>query len=343
MGITLKEIAKMANVHRSTVDKVIHNRYGVSDEVREKIQKILHETGYKPNSYGQALQKHSSVIRIAVLLLKTDATDIIKTGIESSLKENESFNIQLSCYLTEYSHPSEQKIILEKLIEERVDGIIINPFDNNEVCEAVNMAVDAGIKVVATNFDIEEGRHLCYIGQNFIKAGAIAASMMGLFLGGEGNVALITVTEPRSDTSFFEGRRTGFVNQLEREFPNIKIIDSVAGYDDSVIIERETRKLLDKQASINGIFITGGGVEVIGKLLKEYGVANQVRVICFERYSGILELIREGVVNCTIDSDLISQGRKPLEVLLDAIVYNKTPESRYMYTKEDLLFRGSIE
>lgn len=67
--------------------------------------------------------------------------------------------------------------------------------------------------------------------------------------GGEGNVALITVTEPRSVTSFFEGRRTGFLNQLECEFPDIKIIDSLAGYDAPVIIERETRKLLDKKIS----------------------------------------------------------------------------------------------
>lgn len=343
MGITLKEIAKMANVHRSTVDKVIHNRYGVSDDVREKIQKILDETGYKPNSYGQALQKHSSEIRIAVLLLKTDATDIIKSGIESSLKENESFNIQLSYYLTEYTHSSEQKEIIEKLIKEQVDGIIINPIDNQETCDAVNKAVDAGIKVVTTNFDIQDGRHLCYIGQNFIKAGAIAASMMGLFLGGKGNVALITVTEERSGSNFFEGRRMGFVNQLKQEFPDVKIIDSVAGYDDRSIIERETRKLLEKDICIDGIFITGAGVDLIGKLLKEYGVANHVRVICFERYEGILELLREGVVNCTIDSDLIRQGRKPIEVLLDAIVYNKNPESRYLYTKEDLLFRGSLE
>lgn len=341
MGITLKEIAKMGNVHRSTVDKVLHNRQGVSDEVRKKIQTILEETGYKPNSFGQALQKHNSIISIAVILLKNDAMETIRTGIESSLKEYESFDIRLTYYITNHSHFHDQLTILEKLIEEQVDGIIINPIDKIEIRDAINRAVDGGIKVVTANFDIQGGRHLCYVGQNFIKAGAIAASMMGLFLGGKGNVALITVTDNGAD-NFFEGRRVGFVSQLEREFPNIRVIDSVAGYDDSVIIERETRKLLDRQGSIDGIFVTGGGVEVIGHLLKEYELTNHVKVICFERYAGILELIREGVVNCTIDSDLTSQGRKPLQILLNSIVYNKNPEQRYMYTKEEILFRGSI-
>ena len=45
MRITLKEIAKMANVHYSTVDKVLHDREGVSDEVRKKIKRIIKETG----------------------------------------------------------------------------------------------------------------------------------------------------------------------------------------------------------------------------------------------------------------------------------------------------------
>ena len=43
MAVTLKQIAEMAGVHKSTVDKVIHNRPGVSDEVRLKIRRLLEE------------------------------------------------------------------------------------------------------------------------------------------------------------------------------------------------------------------------------------------------------------------------------------------------------------
>ena len=35
MGITLKEIEEIAGVHKSTVDKVIYNRPGVSDARRQ--------------------------------------------------------------------------------------------------------------------------------------------------------------------------------------------------------------------------------------------------------------------------------------------------------------------
>ena len=53
MKVTIKEIAERAGVHRATVDKVLHNRVGVSDEVRMKVQRIIKEMGYTPNPAGE--------------------------------------------------------------------------------------------------------------------------------------------------------------------------------------------------------------------------------------------------------------------------------------------------
>ena len=43
MKVTIKKIAEIAGVHPATVDKVLHNRPGVSDEVRERVQKLIDE------------------------------------------------------------------------------------------------------------------------------------------------------------------------------------------------------------------------------------------------------------------------------------------------------------
>ena len=55
MGVTLKQIADLAGVHKSTVDKVIHNRPGVSDARRQQIKKLLEEYGYESNPLAKAL------------------------------------------------------------------------------------------------------------------------------------------------------------------------------------------------------------------------------------------------------------------------------------------------
>ena len=55
ISITIKEIAAMAVVSRGTVDRVIHSIPGVSQENIDKVNKIINEYGFKPNSLVKAL------------------------------------------------------------------------------------------------------------------------------------------------------------------------------------------------------------------------------------------------------------------------------------------------
>lgn len=56
MKITINDIAKMAGVSKGTVSRVINDKpYGVGDEVREKIKKIIDEVGYKPNQLARSI------------------------------------------------------------------------------------------------------------------------------------------------------------------------------------------------------------------------------------------------------------------------------------------------
>lgn len=66
--VTIKEIAKMAGVSHATVSMVVNNRRGPSQLVREKIQKIITETGYVPNIGARNLvMKKGSNIGIFLL------------------------------------------------------------------------------------------------------------------------------------------------------------------------------------------------------------------------------------------------------------------------------------
>ena len=51
----VKEIARRANVSIATVDRVIHNRIGVSEKTKAKINKIILELKYQPNLLAQRL------------------------------------------------------------------------------------------------------------------------------------------------------------------------------------------------------------------------------------------------------------------------------------------------
>ena len=45
--IKIKDIAKMAGVSSGTVDRVLHNRGGVSESRKKAVERILAEVGYR--------------------------------------------------------------------------------------------------------------------------------------------------------------------------------------------------------------------------------------------------------------------------------------------------------
>ena len=54
--IGIKEVAELAGVSIGTVDRVLHNRNGVSNKTASEVRKIIEETGYKKNTVASRLK-----------------------------------------------------------------------------------------------------------------------------------------------------------------------------------------------------------------------------------------------------------------------------------------------
>lgn len=53
--MTLREIAKLAGVSRSTVSRVVNNHPGVRLETRDRVLKIIQEHGFTPDPVARSL------------------------------------------------------------------------------------------------------------------------------------------------------------------------------------------------------------------------------------------------------------------------------------------------
>ncbi|WP_105614203.1 LacI family DNA-binding transcriptional regulator [Vallitalea okinawensis] len=60
MKITINDIAKAANVSKSTVSKVINDSPTISDETKKRVHNIMKEMNYIPNPYATQLAKQNS-------------------------------------------------------------------------------------------------------------------------------------------------------------------------------------------------------------------------------------------------------------------------------------------
>lgn len=342
MKVTIKKIAEMAGVHPATVDKVLHHRPGVSDEVRAKVQKLIDDLGYKPNPAGRVLQQQGKEFVIAAILVKVDALPYIKEGIEKGIREQTGLDISVHWYLTSYSNAGQQAQYIDKAIEEKADGIILSPINSNRVRAAINRAADAGIPVITSNSDIEGTRRLCYVGQDGMRASRVAGRSMGNLLCGHGRIAIISSAIASENNSYHvKVREDGFRNFIRETFPDVEILTSIESFEDPEITYRETLKLLKNHPDLDGLYITCGGVSLVGHAIRESGRTN-LKVVSFEKYPEILELLQDEIIDCTIDSELERQGEIPVQIIMDRLVLKKAPPDENIYTDIRILIKECL-
>ncbi|MGF6988795.1 LacI family transcriptional regulator [Lachnospiraceae bacterium PF1-21] len=341
MGITIKEIAQLAGVHRSTVDKVIHNREGVSDAVRKKIKKIIEENNYQANPIGKALKMQDKTLNIKVILMKVDALSYLMKGIESMMKNYGSFNINLDYEILDFANVNLLKEMIISAIDEEYDGLIISPLNTAEIVEAIDYGSQKGIPIVTVNSDVKGSERLSFVGQNGYKAGKVAGRFMGEFLKGTGKVAILTSDSDEHQSFPFGTREGGFRDTLSHSYQDIELLPSIRTYENSTITHRKTAKLLSEIPDLKGLFITCGCVKDACEALLESNLTN-IKLICFEEYPEILEMLDKDVITMTIASGLVEQGEIALKTLLDKLIYEISPPKKHLYTDIHILVKESL-
>lgn len=341
--VTIKEIAERAGVHPATVDKVLHNRVGVSDEVRQKVRTIINDLGYKPNPAGRILQKQGKEFRIAAILADVDAMPFLKTGIDCGVKEQVGFQIRLEYHITKFQDAQGQAAILNDAADNGVDGIIISPINADIVRNAIDRASDMGIPVVTVDSDIDNAKRLCYVGMDSMRASRVSGRLMGEFLRGSGQIAIISSAIAEENNNYCVAvRQQCFTNFIQAEYPKVEIVTCLESFEDAAITYQKTVEILNEYPDLKGIYITCGGVSEVGRALKESGRAKEIVVMSYEDYPEILQLIREGVITCTLSSDLQQQGMLPVKLIMDYLVFGNRPEWEKFFTDFHVLVKESL-
>ena len=126
--ITIKDIANELKVSTTTVSKALNGQPKISDEMRALVQSTAARMGYEPNHIARAMA--SAEVRIGVLFFNhpIEYCKQIEYGCYQGIKELSDYHVSIvPKYIPEILSEFAINTALRELMDEKVDGIIINP------------------------------------------------------------------------------------------------------------------------------------------------------------------------------------------------------------------------
>jgi DNA-binding LacI/PurR family transcriptional regulator len=130
MKITLDDIAKAANVSKSTVSKVLTNTDRISEATRERVLKIMKEMNYQPNMIARSLSRKST--NIIGIVFPNRSQGMFRESMEflifqellsgiTNIAYSNKYNVMLSSF---GQFGNEEGVVKELVHGGIVDGVI---------------------------------------------------------------------------------------------------------------------------------------------------------------------------------------------------------------------------
>lgn len=136
MSVTIRDVAKEANVSPSTVSRTISNSPRISKATKEKVENAIKKLNYHPNAIARSLaSKATNVIGIILTneiegLTKNSFFIQLMTGISAYAKQHEYYIMYTFCS----TYEEELMCVKDYVNGKLVDGIILGSVRTNDEC-----------------------------------------------------------------------------------------------------------------------------------------------------------------------------------------------------------------
>ena len=210
--ITIKDIAKMANVSVGTVDRVIHKRGEVAEDSYKKVMAIVEKTGYTPNLLARTLGSNKSFKIIAVVPDSTqdEYWKFSHDGIHQAEKDWAQYSVQIKVVSFDLYNKSAFVKAIKSAIKQKPDGLLVAPIFHHEASECFELCSKNGIPYVIFNNNIPEADPLSFVGQNLYQSGQLGAELLQISQKDPGTYAILHIYDDIANSTHLSEKEQGF-------------------------------------------------------------------------------------------------------------------------------------
>lgn len=326
--VGVKEIAKRANVSIATVDRVIHNRTGVSVKTKDKIQAIIKELDYQPNLLARSLATRK-VFHFAILIpeVSEETTYWVAplNGVLEAEAEIKRYGISVEKYFFDQndkaSFVSQAKAILKK----EIDGVLLAPMFIEEATNFTTICEERNIPYVFINSDIPNRKSLCYIGPNLFHSGYMGAHLMNYVLKKNAKILLVNISKEIDNHHHLLRKEEGFRAYFKDKDSGIEIVKIDIRQTDYLSIKKNLLTAFKDNPDIDAVFVTNSRVMAVARYLEETD-NTKILLVGYDFLEKNIEYLKKDVIDFLICQKPQEQAYKGLMSLHRKLVLSMNVE-----------------
>ena len=337
MKITTTKIAELAGVSRGAVDKTIHGRPGVREDVRKRILQVIEETGYIPLSERKTMQMQTRTRTVAVILprLNNPYFSVLKRYLEEQCMLMPA--LDLLFFPCDIKNTYEVLEILKKLKNEKIDGYLFRGIQSEKIRNELDQQARP---VIFFDSDVPGADRLCLVNEDAVKSGRLAASLLAKSIGYAGQIAVISGSP---DILSHRQRFDGFSDVIRSDYPDIQIVRQVYSQEQPSVAYQQTDQLLQSYPNLVGICNLAGCSGEIGQAILERRAKRAISLVCFGTGSDVIPLIHKRIVTFAIGLQPREQARILLETMYTYLIQGKAPREKMIHTPITIALDENIE
>ena len=344
---TVKQIAERANVSIGTVDRVLHNRGRVSEETRERVLEIVRMLDYTPNRAAQVLASRKKKLHLGFFAMddmdhpffeqvnraaRGKAAELERVGVRTSF-----FKIRLV---------AENGTYLRSEVD-FPEGITLDMLDGaafpGDVTSCTATLCNRNVPVVMYNNLTSRYQPLASVGCDYYRSGRIAAGLCARSVDKAGEIAIFSEGAADVQVPSYVQRLAGFMDCLNAEFPQCKVVGQFFFTYPGAIGDEEVRLFFREHSNVSVVYLVNPGDYGICTAIRNLDPEQRIRIITNDMADAQKEMVRSGVISATITQEPEIQGSKPLDILYKYLVYGETPPESICYTKLNIHLAENID
>ncbi|MCT1523004.1 MULTISPECIES: LacI family DNA-binding transcriptional regulator [Sphingobacterium] len=327
----VKEIARRAKVSIATVDRVLHNRPGVSEKTKQKILEIIKELDYKPNILARRLASSKTMHLYTLIPEKskeTDYWDVPLQGIFQAENEIKLYNVKVSKFF--YDMNDKQSFIEQTkniLKQTDIDGLLLAPAFVEEAVAFTEECKRRNIPFVFINSDIPQQKSLSYFGPNLFHSGQTAAHLIHYLTKETDQLLLLNIAKDIDSDHHILRKEEGFMSYFNDNKPRNIIKENL--YDTNYpAVKKALAKIVKSNPDLHLIFVTNSRVALVAKFLQEIG-KNDILLIGYDFLPNNIEYLNQGMIDFLICEKPQEQAYRGIKALYRFLMFEEDQEKEY--------------